>query len=103
MTMTQDEALALLLAEGVWCMPVMTQAELSEHPQLVANEMIAEYDDPQVGKVRTLASPVALSRSAAAKPRYPGTIGEHSREILAEHLGLSDDDISELFEQRVIA
>lgn len=103
MTMTRDAALELLTSEGVWCMPIMTQDELSVHPQLAANEMIVEYTDPEIGQVRGLAPPVTLSRTPPVQPRYPGAVGEHSRAILADHLGLSDDEISTLVEQRVIA
>jgi len=86
---TGDSAdwLTRLDAAQVPCAPVLTREELLSDPQVVANGLIVEFDQPGLGRVRQ-ARPAA--RFSATPSRTPGPapgLGEHTAAILAE-LGL---------------
>lgn len=101
--MTTDEALDRLNAGGVWCMPVMGFEEITEHPQLAENEMIASIDTPDGSSLRTLAAPMQLSRTPVTRYRYPPDLGEHTDEVLSARLRLDATEIARLRREQVIA
>ena len=70
--------------------------QVVEHPQSQARESFGEVDHPSVGKVRVVKSPVRLSKTPAKKPTPSPTLGQHTKEVLAEVLGLSETEISKL-------
>lgn len=81
--------------EGVACAPVLTRAELIEHPQVLANDMIVEAGHPSAGPIRQ-ASHAAQFASTPASIRMPAPgLGENTDEILAE-CGLNANEIAEL-------
>ena len=47
--------------------------------------------------------PGGLGRASAALRRAPPLLGEHTRDVLAEILGLGDDEIASLYEDKVVA
>lgn len=57
------------------------------------NAMVVEMEHPDVGAMRTLGIPVKLSRTPGGIRRAPPVLGEHNREILAELLGYTPDQI----------
>lgn len=81
---TQAQALELFERAGVTVGPVLSVAELLDHPYVVGREAIVEMEDPDLGSLpmhnvipRLSATPGALRRPAPA-------LGEHTAEILAE-------------------
>jgi crotonobetainyl-CoA:carnitine CoA-transferase CaiB-like acyl-CoA transferase len=93
---SRDELVADLTAAGVWSMPVLGYPELAGHPQLWENEMLASYDDPRIGTVTVPAPPIEMSRTPGRIRSPWPEIGEHTSEILAGHLGLSQESIGDL-------
>jgi crotonobetainyl-CoA:carnitine CoA-transferase CaiB-like acyl-CoA transferase len=94
--LTFDEiATRLDAADLVWA-PVQTPAEVAADPQVAASGAILQVEDGQGG---TYASPAAPARfpgaDATVRPRSP-TLGEHTREVLAE-IGYSPAEIEGLF------
>ncbi len=72
------------------------------HPQVVANDIIREYEQPGLGRVRQ-------PRSGAKFPGVPDTdpplaplLGQHNGEVLLE-LGYSAAEIDRLAELKVIS
>ena len=75
-------------AAEVPCAPVLTRRELLDDPQVVANGLVVQYDQPGLGRIRQ-ARPAARFERTPSRIRRPAPgIGEHTREILAE---LGDD------------
>lgn len=74
--------LALLDRRGVPCAPVLTRREMLVHPQVIANELLHEYEHPGLGRVRQ-PRPAARFENFdfAASPLAP-QLGEHNESLL---------------------
>ena len=82
-----------LEAAGVPCAPVNTIDEVFADPQIVARGMEIAMPHPLAGEdVRLVGSPVGLSRTPASYRRAPPTLGQHTDEVLAEMLDLSESE-----------
>ncbi|MGH8598287.1 MAG: CaiB/BaiF CoA transferase family protein [Gammaproteobacteria bacterium] len=98
---TSAEWLALLDRHSVPCAPVLTRAEMLGHAQIVANEILNEYEHPILGRVRQ-PRPAARFENFEfdAAPRAP-LLGEHT-EVVLEELGYSAKERRHLAAQGVI-
>ena len=76
--------------------------EVVADPQMAANGVFPELDDPQLGRVRTVDTPMRIEGEPKAGPRPAPRLGEHTREILRE-LGLDEPQIDSLVARRVVA
>ena len=95
------EWLAILDEHDVPSAPILSRVEVLSHEQVVANDLIHEYEHPDMGRVR---QPRPAAKFEHAKPELNPLaphLGEHNREILAE-LGYDDAAIGELLDQGVI-
>jgi len=92
-----SEWLAALTAAGVPAGPVLTIAEMLEHPQVLARDMVVETLHPKAGKVLALGCPIKLSATPARVSRASPLFGQHTREVLLE-LGLTSGEIDQLIE-----
>ena len=70
--------------------------------QMAANGVFTELDDPVLGRVRTVDTPLRIEGHAKVAPRPAPRLGEHTDAILAE-LGLGKEDIRTLHERRIAA
>ena len=101
-TRSSTEWLRRLDEHGVPCAPILMRPQVIEHDQVKANELIAEYEHPGLGRVR---QPRAAARfeDAPSRPQpIAPALGQHNQEVLAE-VGYSADEIDELTTRGVIA
>ena len=70
--------------------------------QMTANGVFVEIDDPVLGRVRAVDTPLRIEGHAKVAPRPAPRLGEHTLEILAE-LGLAEEEIRTLGERRIVA
>jgi 2-methylfumaryl-CoA isomerase len=85
--------------------PYQTFTELVERDPRCspANPMFAPVEQPGIGTYLMPGSPVAFSASERLPPAPAPRLGEHTAEVLAELLGLSEREISRLHEAGVVA
>ena len=95
MTRTKFEAMEILQRHHIPCGPILSMKELAEDPALRASGAVVEVDHPARGKHLTAGNPVKLSDSPCEVTRAP-LLGEHTREILREVAGFSDDQVNTL-------
>src|SRR6266487_5408885 len=81
-------------AAGVRAMAVQSPEDRVEHdPQLRARGFYAKLEHPLLGQYKIQGIPFKLSKSPAEISRPALLIGQHTREVLTELLGLSLQDI----------
>jgi crotonobetainyl-CoA:carnitine CoA-transferase CaiB-like acyl-CoA transferase len=95
------EWLDRLDANDVPSAPVLRRGEVIANQQVVARELIAEFDHPGIGRVRQPVPAARFDRSPAAIQGPAPRIGEHSAVILAE-LGLEAAEIERLAAEKIV-
>jgi crotonobetainyl-CoA:carnitine CoA-transferase CaiB-like acyl-CoA transferase len=81
--------------------PVLRRGEVIANEQVVARELIAEFDHPDIGRIRQ-PKPAARFDCTPAGIQGPAPrIGEHSATILAE-LGLQQAEIERLAAEKIV-
>ncbi|MCU0937783.1 MAG: CoA transferase [Burkholderiaceae bacterium] len=91
-----------LEAVGVPCGPINSIAQALADPQIVARGLQIARPHPLAGQVPLVASPIVMDGARAASPHAPPTLGQHTRTVLGDLLGLSAAEIDALAAQRVI-
>ena len=70
--------------------------------QTAAREMVREIEDPLLGPVRHVGIPVKLSATPGSLRRSPPRLGEHNDEVYGGWLGVSDPELRDLRDRRVV-
>ncbi|MFY9315144.1 MAG: CoA transferase [Burkholderiales bacterium] len=81
---------------------VATLDDVVADRQMAANGVFVELDDPELGLVRTVDTPMQIEGQPKAARTPAPRLGEHSAAILAE-LGLGEQQIRSLKQRRVVA
>ena len=84
-----------LEAEDVPCAPVLTRDGVTRHPQVIASDVVVEFDHPSAGRVRQTRAPARFDKTPTSIRFGAPRLGEHTRELLAE-LGLTALEIRDL-------
>jgi crotonobetainyl-CoA:carnitine CoA-transferase CaiB-like acyl-CoA transferase len=80
---------------------VHTYEEVINHPQVIENTYIQDYEHPEIGRTKVVGMPFNLS-DTPGKIRMPAPkLGEHTAEILRE-LHYSDEEINSLKENKIV-
>ena len=95
------EWLALLEPAGVPCGPINDLAQVFEDPQVRHRRMQVTVAHP-AGEVRMVANPIKFSDTPIPHDVPPPVLGEHTREVLAQVLGMADDEIERLRREGVV-
>ncbi len=99
---TRHEWAADLKNAGVPCGSVRDVAEVLQDAHLTAREMIETVEHATAGTLRVLGIPIKLSETPGAVRTAPPALGQHTRQILQEDCGLSEQEIEELRATRVV-
>jgi crotonobetainyl-CoA:carnitine CoA-transferase CaiB-like acyl-CoA transferase len=76
--------------------------EVFSAPEVLQRGLVRKLPHPSIGEVSLLASPLRLT---ATPPEYrvpPPLLGQHTREILRDVLGIADDEIGRLIEAGIV-
>ena len=95
--------LAALEAAGVPCGPINRIDEVFADPQVRARGMVAEAAHPLAGRVSLVGSPLKLSGTPTREPTAPPLLGEHTRAVLSQWLGLEEAELARLAGAGVVA
>jgi crotonobetainyl-CoA:carnitine CoA-transferase CaiB-like acyl-CoA transferase len=103
-TLSQDvhAATDLLQSAGVPAGPVLRVDELLDDEQLNARGVVVSIDHPLVGPRRQMGLPWNMDSLGVQYLRAP-LLGEHTREVLTELLGVSETDYTRLEAGGVLA
>ncbi|MBD9562275.1 CaiB/BaiF CoA transferase family protein [Pseudomonas sp. PDM09] len=91
-----------LVARGVVVAPIYQANEVVEDPQVRHRELFFEVPHPTVGKVPLVKSPMRLSKTPVDTFSAPPTIGQHTRQVLTQVLGYSDEQVQSLADSGAI-
>ena len=100
---TTSEWVELLSDMGVPVGPVQDIAEVANDPQVNHREMFVELPHPVLGQVKFTGNPIKMSRTPSGPRRVPPQLGEQTSEVLMADVGLSPEDVAELFNEGVVA
>jgi crotonobetainyl-CoA:carnitine CoA-transferase CaiB-like acyl-CoA transferase len=101
-TKTRAEWTGIFKAHGLVFAPINNTLEVTQDPQVLANDYVAEFNHPVFGPTKTVGFPVALSKTPMSIRREAPEFGQHTEEILIDLLGYSWDDITKLKDEEVI-
>ena len=101
MERTKYEVFHILGKAGVPCGPTLNAEDIYTDPQLLAREMIVTLEHPDRGAFMVPGCPVKMSDSPAELQIAP-SLGMQTAEVLKELLQLTDGDLAELREQKLI-
>ena len=73
-----------------------------DHPHFKARNMVRTVPDPILGEVTIPGFPLKFSAYPDLPDIQAPLLGEHSADVLKEHLGYSDAQVAELREQGVL-
>jgi len=96
-TRSSAEWRALLEAAGVPVSPINTIADVMEHPQVLARDMLVDLDHPVAGTITIPGIPVKLSETPGALRSAAPTLGQHTEALLSELLGYTPEQIAALY------
>jgi formyl-CoA transferase len=85
-----------LILAGIPCAPVMGVQDLLVDEQFEASGMLHRLQLPRRGEIRVLGNPLNLSDSPRRPLGVAPALGEHTRLVLQQRLGLSPDELDRL-------
>ena len=101
---TRDRAATVeaLVAAGIPAAPVRDARLSGDQPQMAARGFYETIEHPVVGRVRFPTVPFRYASVAEWIARPAPTLGQHSREILREWIGMADDELTQLEREKII-
>jgi len=101
-TRTRDEIAAALQQARVPHAPVRELPEVAADPNLWGRGMLRTQDHPELGQITVAHSPLIFASTRRGPLTPSPALGEHTREVLAEVLGYSNEQLDELHGKGVI-
>ena len=97
-----EDWLDILDAAGVPCAPVLSRADVLEHPQVQASGIVIETDHPHAGPLRQARNAARFEGTPTEVRRGAPHLGEHTLEVLSE-LDYSDAEVAELLDSGIVS
>jgi crotonobetainyl-CoA:carnitine CoA-transferase CaiB-like acyl-CoA transferase len=84
-----------LFSQQVPCCAVRSIEDMFDHPQVLAENLVASFEHPGVGRYRGFTRAIKFSAAPASEPFAAPQLGQHSAEIL-ERCGYSRDEVEKM-------
>lgn len=98
-----DTWLSILSASQIPSAPINDIGRVMQDPQVLARDMVVDLEDPKIGTVKVAGNPIKMSQVPETGKRGAiPDVGQHTRSVLQEWLGLSPDEIDALHEKGVV-
>ena len=98
-----SEIVETLLKHKIPCAPIYSIRDVCEDEHIAKiREMVVEITQPGVGKVKIVGSPIKITPSTCKVQGPAPLLGQHTREVLKEVLGMSNKEIEDLEKERAI-
>lgn len=91
-----------LVKVGVPASPVNNLKQVLEDPHVKARGLLNETEHPHSGTHPVIANPIKASGNLLVESRATPDIGQDTRQIMSDDLGLSEDEIAALSRDRII-
>ncbi|WP_182378902.1 CoA transferase [Nocardioides sp. WS12] len=98
---TNEHWLKMLDENDVPAAPILTRAEVIEHPQVLAAEIIVQNDHPDAGPLRQARVPARFLGTPPTPPRGAPRLGQHNIEVLSE-LGIDTEALGDLVARNIV-
>ena len=98
---TTDEWVEILSAHDCWFSKINSFEDVVNDPQVIHNGIIAEFENPRGGRVRTLGNPLRIDQAAVPIRKAAPELGENTVELLQE-VGYSDREIQDLLARKLV-
>jgi len=98
---TAEEVEVIMQASGVAANVLEDNRDIYEDPQMKHYGHFREIEHPVVGTVRSEIPPFRFSKSTDSHVRAP-LLGEHNHYVFTQFLGMSDDEVADLYANGVI-
>jgi crotonobetainyl-CoA:carnitine CoA-transferase CaiB-like acyl-CoA transferase len=92
----------LLQRHGVPAMPSFKAEDLFSNAHLLSRGGIVEVEHPRLGVRKTIAPPWKMTQTPPAISRTAPLLGEHNDYVLRELVGLSQAELDQLVEEKVV-
>jgi crotonobetainyl-CoA:carnitine CoA-transferase CaiB-like acyl-CoA transferase len=102
LTRTTDDWVNAMSKAGVPCGPINTIDRVFGDPQVQHRGMQIEMEHGSGALIPLVANPINLSASPVSYRRPPPELGQHSKEVLEQWLGMSSAQVSALHDQHII-
>ncbi|MBQ1391727.1 MAG: CoA transferase [Firmicutes bacterium] len=91
--LTVAEAVAAMLEAGIPASPINSLDQVVADPHIAgAREMFVEVEHPTAGKMKLTGNNIKLTNQKITEFRPAPLLGQHTKEILMEELGLSEEE-----------
>jgi CoA:oxalate CoA-transferase len=94
--LTREQALGLLRAADVPAAPVWSLDDLIASGHIEARGMLQPATNGKLGSIRVVPQPVQFDASVRLSDVTTPMLGQHTHEVLTEHLGLEETQIAAL-------
>ena len=101
-TRTTSAWMEELEAVGVPCGPINSIADVFEDPHVKARGAAISVPHPLGGEIPLVANPIRLSDTPVEYRMAPPLLGQHTREVLRDVLGLDEQRILDLSGRKVV-
>jgi crotonobetainyl-CoA:carnitine CoA-transferase CaiB-like acyl-CoA transferase len=94
---TTDEWMEELESKGVLCARINSFEGAACDPQIACNNMIVSMEDPEIGELKLLGTPVRLKGTPPRLKAFPPRLGQHNRDVALE-IGYSEEEVAQMAE-----